>query len=185
MIVGALLLAAGQSRRFGAPDKLLADLTGAPLVSHAAQALRVPGIDHRIAVVASEKVADVLRPLGFAIKMLPQNQPQSASLAAGIAALTDHKVDRAIIMLGDMPFVQADDIARLLALPADQPACAWMGNAPTPPAIFPRSWFPQLTALTGDRGAGALLQDIPASARLSLPAGRLRDIDRPEDLSTG
>lgn len=185
MSVGALLLAAGQSRRFGPPDKLLADLDGMPLVWHAAQALLLPAIDHRVAVVASATVADVLRPLGFAIQMLPGNQPQSASLAAGVAELTGRKVDRAIIMLGDMPFVQAHDIAQLLAFPADQPACAWAANAPTPPAIFPGSWFSQLAALTGDRGAGALLRDIPPTSRLSLPADRLRDIDRPEDLPTG
>lgn len=185
MSVGAVLLAAGQSRRFGPPDKLLADLAGKPLVWHAAQALLLPAIDHRVAVAASDAVADILIPLGFAVQMLPTGQPQSASLAAGIAALADLGVDRAVVALGDMPFVQSGDIAQLLAFPPDQPACVWAENAPTPPAIFPRSWFPHLTALTGDRGAGTLLRDIPAKARLSLPAGRLRDIDRPEDLPTG
>ncbi|MBC9247605.1 nucleotidyltransferase family protein [Paracoccus sp. 11-3] len=185
MITGALLLAAGQSRRFGASDKLLAELNGAPLVSHAARALSLPMIPHRVAVVASGDVAAILRPLGFAIVMQPQGRPQSTSLSAGIAEMERLGVARAIVMLGDMPFIQTEDIARLLVFPADQPASAWAANAPMPPAIFPKSWFPRLAALTGDRGAGALLKDLPADARLTLPAERLRDIDRPEDLPTG
>lgn len=182
MSLGALLLAAGQSRRFGASDKLLADLDGAPLVSHSARALGSPLIGHRVAVVASDKVAQVLHPLGFIVLMQPPGLPQSASLAAGIAELDRLGVGRAIIMLGDMPFVQSDDIVRLLTFPTDQPASAWADDTPTPPAVFPKDWFPRLTALTGDRGAGALLKDIPPEARLMLPPDRLRDIDRPEDL---
>lgn len=182
MSLGALLLAAGQSRRFGAQDKLLADLSGAPLVSHAARLLDRPQIAHRIAVVSSDAVAALLGGMGFAVAMQAPGQPQSASLAAGIAALRSRGADRALILLGDMPFLQAGDIAALLALPADRPASAWAQDAPCPPAVFPESWFDRLSGLTGDRGAGALLRDLPPEGRLALPAQHLRDIDRPQDL---
>ena len=42
--------------------------------------------------------------------------------------------------------------------------------------------FDALAGLSGDRGAGRLLQAIPASRRLALPPERLRDIDTPADL---
>jgi molybdenum cofactor cytidylyltransferase len=48
-----------------------------------------------------------------------------------------------------------------------------------PPALFGARHFGALEALSGDRGAGALLADAPC---LPLPPGRL-DVDRPEDLA--
>src|SRR5690606_18755490 len=48
--VAAVLLAAGQSTRFGAADKLHADLGGRPLVTHVAATLRQLGFGALIAV---------------------------------------------------------------------------------------------------------------------------------------
>ena len=153
MTVAALLLAAGQSRRFGAQDKLLAKLDGVSLVAHAARALSGAGPDLRLAVVSSAPVADVLRQEGFATLMLPSG-PQSASIRAGIAELQHQGASRVVIALGDMALLLASDIRALLALPPDQPASAWLKDAPCPPAVFPARWFPRLMALTGDRGSG-------------------------------
>ena len=182
MTVAALLLAAGQSRRFGAEDKLLADLRGSPLVVHAARALMGAGIDLRLAVVSAQPVADLLRPEGFARLMVPPG-PQSASITAGVAELQRLGATRIVIALGDMALLLPDDIRALLALPSDQPGSAWLEDAPSPPAIFPASWFPRLLGLTGDRGAGALLRDLDAASRLAIPAPRLRDVDTPQALS--
>ncbi len=182
MTVAALLLAAGQSRRFGRQDKLMALRHGLPLVAHAARLLVRPDIVLRFAVVASQPVAEVLRSEGFATLMLPAGQPQSASIAAGIAAVTATGAKRVLIALGDMPHLAPQDIARLLAMPPDRPASAFDEAVPMPPAIFPRDWFPRLAALAGDQGAGMLLRDLPAASRLLVPAQRLRDVDRPGDL---
>lgn len=182
MTVAALLLAAGQSRRFGAQDKLLADLDGVPLVAHAARALSGAGPDLRLAVVSSASVADVLRQEGFATLTLPSG-PQSASIRAGIAELQWQGASRIVIALGDMALLLASDIRALLALPPEQPASAWLGDAPSPPAVFPASWFPRLMALTGDRGAAALLRGADMASRLMIPAPRLRDVDTPEALA--
>lgn len=180
MSVAALLLAAGQSRRFGTADKLLADLDGRALVTHAAGALE--GVADRVAVVSSRAVADLLQPMGFRLVMQPPGQPQSASLSAGIAAIKRSGATRVVIALGDMPFIGTGDIAGLIALRDDAPGCCWKDGAPIPPAIFPASYFGRLMALTGDRGAGALLRDVPPTMRIEIPAARLRDIDRPTDL---
>lgn len=181
MTIAALLLAAGQSRRFGAADKLLADLNGSPLVIHAARALSDPNIGLRLAVVTSPDVAALLQGEGFATLMLPPG-PQSTSIAAGVAALQRQGATRIVIALGDMPLLEPGDIAALLAMPPDQPASARLEDAPCPPAIFPADWFARLTTLTGDRGAGALLRDLPPAAMLAIPAQRLCDVDTPETL---
>lgn len=181
MTSGVLLLAAGQSRRFGTADKLLADLEGTPLVTHAARALSGAKLDLRLAVVTSQDVAAVLQDIGFTPLMTTPG-PQSASITAGVTALQNLGATRIVIALGDMPLIAQSDIENLLAMPVDQPASAWLENAPRPPAIFPASWFKRLTELTGDRGAGALLRDLPTKARLAVPAERLRDIDTTENL---
>lgn len=180
MTVAALLLAAGQSRRFGSQDKLLAGFEGLPLVVHAARVLS--GIGLRLGVVSSVPVEGLLQGEGFTTRMIPPGD-QSASIGAGVAELQKRGASRIVIALGDMALLRPDDIAALLALPPDQPASAWLEGAPSPPAVFPASWFPRLMALRGDRGAGALLRDPGQGARLAIPAARLRDIDTPEALS--
>lgn len=182
MSLGGLLLAAGASRRFGAADKLLADLHGEPLVAHAAGALRRAGPDHLVATVASAAVSDVLAQAGFLTVMIAPGQPQSASLAAGMEKVQDLPVSRCLLALGDMPYLAAEDFASLLAKPADMPACMWLGKSPGPPAVFPGSWFDRLRGVTGDRGARELLQDIPKAQHVVAPPDRLRDIDRVADL---
>lgn len=71
MRIGALLLAAGMSRRFGPEDKLLADLNGMPMVAHAARALDLVGPDRRIAVTGSDAVGNLLSAEGFDIVARP------------------------------------------------------------------------------------------------------------------
>ena len=55
-----ILLAAGHSRRFGATNKLLTTFRDKPLILHAADTMKGAGLDHCIAVVSNEKVAEEL-----------------------------------------------------------------------------------------------------------------------------
>lgn len=181
MTTAVLLLAAGQSRRFGTQDKLLADLHGIPLVVYSARALRQLGVDLRLAVVTSDAVSRLLNREGIPTLMLPQG-PQSASITAGVASLRKQGATRILIALGDMPLLRSKDFRKLLDLPADLPACAWSKDAPIPPAVFPSDWFDRLESLTGDKGAGSLLRSLPLASRVTLPSERLIDIDHVEDL---
>src|SRR5215813_8216241 len=59
-------------------------------------------------------------------------------------------------------------------------ASATEGGPPTPPAIFPKTRYPELLALEGDKGARALLGD----AQLVLAsAAELADFDTPQDFA--
>ncbi|AXC50690.1 nucleotidyltransferase family protein [Paracoccus suum] len=183
MTTAALLLAAGQSRRFGPRDKLLAPLDGRTVIEGAMAPLLGAQVQHRLAVVSSEAVAVIASTAGFEVVMVPTDMPQSHSLFAGIEHLAKADAARALIALGDMPFLQATDIDALLGLAGDDTACTERDGTPLPPAVFPRRIWPALTALSGDRGAGSLLPNIPAQRRLALPAARLRDVDLPADLA--
>ena len=56
--LAALVLAAGQSRRFGAANKLLADLAGMPVLAHILTSLSGSAFDD-IVVVASDGQAEI------------------------------------------------------------------------------------------------------------------------------
>ena len=60
--------------------------------------------------------------------------------------------------------------------------CATYCGSRGVPAIFPRSIFDQLEALTGDNGAKAVLHNPPVAAiEIALPQAAM-DIDNVEDL---
>lgn len=172
-----LLLAAGQSRRFGAADKLMAGLHGRPLIGHilAAQA----GLTaERVAVVGPDgAAAGLLTAAGFRLVVNAHPEAgQGRSLALGVAAVAGERV---LVMLGDMPFVTPDLLVRLADF--EVRAAASDGPRRSPPALFPRADFAALMRTAGDRGARALL----ATAEPVLAAPKeLRDIDTLEALRT-
>ncbi|QUS37081.1 NTP transferase domain-containing protein [Falsirhodobacter algicola] len=176
MTVTGILLAAGASRRFGPDCKLRALYRGRPLVAHAAAAMAA-ACPARIAVIADPALAPLLE--GFRIIRIPPGG-QAASLRAGIAALHG---GNALVALADMPHVTADLLRAVAArVGHDLPAAATDGQRPMPPACFPPAWFARLAALQGDRGAGALLRDLPPGQLIHAPPAALIDIDHPEDL---
>lgn len=178
--VAGILLAAGHGRRFGAGNKLLAGWHGAPVVVHAAAALRQAGAAQLIAVVRDARVAALLP--GFRIVMVGAAETMSDSLRLGLAAA---QADKALIALGDMPAVPpAHLVALIRACTPDGPAASAYPAAGEPrpgvPACLPSAMFASAARIEGDQGARHLLR----GARLiPLPPGAARDIDRPEDLA--
>ncbi len=183
MTTGVLILAAGQSRRFGPANKLLALIGGQPMIARVIALAAQRDIAQAVLVASAPDVAALARAAGLRVVLVPVDTPQSGSLRAGITVLQSLNVLRVLILLGDMPFLTPADIeAVLTAGIAEGTACALLGVTPLPPAIFPATRFAALASLSGDRGAGALLWDVPQHARLTLPEPHLRDIDFLSDL---
>ncbi|MRN67546.1 nucleotidyltransferase family protein [Brucella sp. 10RB9213] len=182
MTTGAIILAAGQSRRFGEQNKLLATVNGAPMTTHVMRLVLRADIASSVVVASSPDVFACASMLGLSVCSITPDGPQSASLRAGLVYLKNEKLSRVLILLGDMPFVTSEDISELLASPHDIPACTAMNETLMPPAIIPRRLFDALDFLTGDRGAGSLLRQQRDLRRIVLPAAHLRDIDFQEDL---
>ncbi|WP_411818572.1 NTP transferase domain-containing protein [Hyphococcus sp. DH-69] len=185
-----LVLASGLSRRFGSANKLLANLSGRPLADHIAQWIETTPIGQKFVVVphGEEMLAEIFTGRGFTI--LENSNPdagQGASLAMGVKAITQTLSPAGIfVALADMPFVQPDTFLRLAATIGNANlAIATDGKRTTPPALFAKTLFPALIALTGDQGAKQILDAHGPIARLPVDPEQLRDIDTPTDLGAG
>lgn len=167
-----VLLAAGSSRRFGPACKLQSPYRGKPLVRHAADAILASGIP-ALAVTADPAV-EVLLPEFRNFRSIGS---QSRSLRTGLGQVDD---DCALVVLGDMPHVDADLLRRVAAAPA--PAAAFDGHRISPPATIPRLLFSQVERLSGDRGAASILRSRPDLHLVPCPEDMLKDVDSFEDI---
>jgi molybdenum cofactor cytidylyltransferase len=180
MKVAAVVLAAGNSSRFGQP-KQLAIFHGEPFVRRVVTAANDAGCAPIVVVVGAEaaQVTSVLAGLSVSIAEHP-NWPNG--LGSSIAAGAEHAVnitadlDAIILLTCDQPFVNAAALRQLIQLHLEtgKPIVA-SAYAETfgVPALFDRSCFADLSQLTGDSGAKAIIfrrrhdvepYDFPAAA---------------------
>jgi molybdenum cofactor cytidylyltransferase len=188
--IGALLLAAGQSRRMGGPNKLLAEIDGVPMVARVAQRLLASRARPIVAVLGNR--ADEI---DAALGRLPVERVRnpdfadglSTSLRRGIAALLPD-LDGALVCLGDMPLVTGRHLDRLIA--AFNPLEGRAIIVPTRhgkrgnPVLWSKHFFPEMAQIAGDVGARHLIgehAELVAEVEMDDDA-ILVDIDTPEAL---
>lgn len=184
--VAAIILAAGESRRFGGP-KLLAPLDGRPLVQHVIDAANASSCEPVVLVVgagADELLASVRLGRTLVVRNAAYATGQASSLQAGLTAATS--ADAAVVLLADMPGVRAALIEALVARQRGSLAAAvaslWRGRR-TPPTLLHRDLWPALHDLRGDVGAREVLAGRADVIDLDVDPtlGSLDDIDTPED----
>ncbi len=110
--VAAILLAAGQSRRMGAINKLLLEIDGQPMVRRAARTLLASRVEEVVAVLGhqADAVAEALS--GLPLRMVHNagyRQGQMTSVRTGLNALPD-RYRGILIGLADQPALTAADI---------------------------------------------------------------------------
>jgi molybdenum cofactor cytidylyltransferase len=189
--VAALVLAAGQSRRMGQANKLLAPVDGRPMVAHAVDAMLASRADPVIVVTGHQ--ADAVRAALGERQVVWAHNPDyasglSSSLAVGLAALPDD-AEGVVIGLGDMPRITAAQIDRLIA--AFNPLEGRAICVPTVrgkrgnPVLFATRFVPEMREIGGDVGARHLLgEHVEEVVEIELDDdAALLDIDTPEALA--
>lgn len=182
----AILLAAGSSRRFGAPNKLFARFGSRTLLE---QAIRIAGrapVQRLIVIVGSqaERVTAQVRshrPDAVVVRARGHREGLGGSLRAASRRL--RPIDRAaFVFLADMPWLQPEAAQALTRIAAPQDAMvrpAYRGR-PGHPVLLGRDGLRALSAMRGDEGPGrSLIKDV----RLVRGSRRcIADVDRPAAL---
>ena len=191
MTVAGVILAAGRSVRMSPRNKLLETIGGRPVIARVAETALASAARPVVVVTGfeAERIAEALRGLDVALVQNPDFAAGlSTSLRAGLAALPA-KSDGALILLGDMPCVEAGDLAALIAAFAAidrNSICVpsrrgmW-GN----PILWGAAYFPEMMRLSGDAGAKLLLDNHRERVTEveAVSDGIFADVDVPSDLA--
>ncbi len=189
--IAALLLAAGQSRRMGGPNKLLAEIDGRPMVARVAQRLLSSRARPIVAVLGNQADA-----VDAALGKLPVERVRNPAFAEGLSTSLKRglqslppECDGVIVCLGDMPLVTGRDLDRLVA--AFNPLEGRAIIVPTRrskrgnPVLWARRFFPEMAELAGDVGAKHLIgEHAELVAEVEMDSdGVLVDVDTPDALA--
>jgi molybdenum cofactor cytidylyltransferase len=195
--IAAVVLAAGRSSRYlaggGAEvSKLIACYRGEPIVRRLARAALASCARPVVVVTghARSNVEAALAGLPLVFALNPDfASGLASSLRIGVAALPDTALG-AVVLLGDMPEVEAETIDRIVeafvtsadALAAVPVHAGRRGN----PVLLGRDMFSAVARLEGDEGARRLLREAAPDRIVEVPfddAAVTLDIDTPDDLA--
>lgn len=187
-----IVLAAGQSLRFGGTNKLLAKLQNKPLIQHCMEV--VTSITPAQIVVVTGHQSEKITPLldKESVQLVNNShyaEGMGTSIAAGIKALDDD-INGAFICLADMPLIKPDDFFQLsqgFEPDGQHDICVPVFDGQNGhPVLFGRRYFSKLSTLKEDKGARLILAKYSDHINhISCPSKRIRiDIDRPDDITS-
>ena len=184
-----ILLAAGESKRFGDKNKLSEIINGKPIINHILDTLfEIFDPSELIVIVGHEK--NMIKNLIFNkdIKIL-ENKDYRKGIGTSIALGMNNlnvDIDGVMIIPADMPYINSKDLINLEkkfmelnCLKVVMPEHNYqIGN----PVILPRNYFKTLKSLKDDFGARSLIRkkDI---ITLKTGFGTIFDIDTKEELA--
>jgi molybdenum cofactor cytidylyltransferase len=183
--IAGVILASGDSSRYGQPKQLL-DWFGEPFIVKVAKTALAAGLHPVIVVVGAVK-----DPIVQALQTLPieiiENDDwqagQSSSIRRALPVL-GNRCGGAIFLMSDMPQVTSTTIKQILAehnshgLPISAPR---IGGKRINPVLFDRAVFPDLSGISGDQGGRVLFQKYPVGWVDIDDATAGWDVDTPED----
>ncbi|HJN51444.1 MAG: nucleotidyltransferase family protein [Pseudomonadales bacterium] len=192
---GGIILAAGSSRRFGEDKRNLQLSSGHTMLEETIQTASAC-LENLLVVLrygdrayATQLEGNVANP-SVRYYLAPDSALGMAhSLANAIREVEDWQA--ALIILGDLPFIQQSTyqaiVAQYLQSAADQPILIprFEGKAGHP-VLFDHVYFAEISELQGDVGARSVV-DAHRDRVIEIDvedAGILQDIDLPEDLKT-
>ena len=186
--IGAVILAAGESSRFGRPKQLV-QFRGKSLVRRVVDAAKDANCSV-IVVVLGSKREQIERELKETDAIVAENQNWRCGIGSSIRVGVESAVNQApdieaiVLLTCDQPFVKTDTIERLFVM-REKTKKAIVASSYSEtlgvPALFDRSCFQELLALDDETGAKAIiLSNRERVAELLFPEGKI-DIDTAAD----
>lgn len=182
------MLAAGASRRLGAPKQLL-PYRGSTMLEHTLHAAQ-GSVVAPILVVVGAHAEIILSQTDCRGASIIFNNNWEEGMASSIRCGIEHLVRLApdtcgaVILLCDQPYISATQINVLVEahIAQGKPIIAsTYKDTHGAPCLFHRSFFPELLALHGDTGAKAIIKANPAATAFVAFAKGVTDIDTAAD----
>lgn len=187
--IPAVVLAAGRSSRMGTPKQLL-PYNGTHLLGDAIRSVAQAGFAPILVVLGchAERIASELSwPRIHVVLNCNWSEGLASSVRCGLAAATAlvPECEAVLCVLCDQPQLDSSHYQKLRAAWRQEPECAAVASRNQDvvgvPALIARELFPELLALSGDRGARDILhRHSNRVVEIQLPEAAA-DIDTPED----
>ncbi|NNC36378.1 MAG: nucleotidyltransferase family protein [Acidimicrobiales bacterium] len=192
MNITAIILAAGQSTRFGADNKLFAAYKGVPLIDHCLNLVASADFQDRILVTGFEHERLEKHIAGLPIKPV-RNPHYSRGLGTSLAIGVDRiktDTDGFMVFLADMPDLTLNIVGQIKTgfknrNPDQTVVRPTFKGVPGHPVLISSVLKPEIQNLSGDQGAFDIIRKHKSST-LEIDANTptvIRDIDRPKDLA--
>ncbi|MFK5926886.1 MAG: nucleotidyltransferase family protein [Desulfuromusa sp.] len=181
--LNAVIMAAGQSRRFGS-NKLLLSLQGKPVIQHLLDQFPF-NLFHQVVLVYSHEPVRLIAqkyPLILCHNDHP-SQGKGGTIRLGLETCDDG--EGTLFLVGDQPLLRRATIITLTKKFLNHPKNIVMpviGKTPCNPVFFPEACLPELKTLQGDVGGKVVIQKH-ADLIVRVPfddANEFVDIDAPE-----
>ena len=184
-----ILLAAGESKRFGNKNKLSEMINGKPMINHILDTLFeifdpveliiIVGHEHRIIknLIFNKKIK--------ILENLDYKRGIGTSIALGVKNL-ETDIDGVMIIPADMPYINSKDLINLekkfMELNCEKVVMPEHNSRIGNPVILPRNYFNTLKSLKGDFGARSLIKkkDI---ITFKTGFGTIFDVDTRDELT--
>ena len=188
----ALILAAGQSKRFGSPKQLL-KWKESNLLENAIKTVCESKVSSTILVLGANYDKILERTDINSVEILRNYSWEKGlgnSIAFGVNQILDRdiKVDGLLLMLADQPLINEDYLNTMIdtfEVGNNQIiASSYLNGKKGVPVLFDRCYFNELSNLQGDKGAKDLLDKYSSEVALIDGDQKLFDIDTIEDFKS-
>jgi|TARA_B100001750_G_C15519854_1_gene610646 molybdenum cofactor cytidylyltransferase len=170
MIVSATILAAGNSSRMGAENKLLLPIDGIPMICQVVNTVLKSKLFpiHLVTGFDRNKILEALSNLSINEIYNPNwSDGMASSIYSAVSSLPKN-ADGIMIVLGDMPNIRSKTLNQLcdefVNFDGDRIIYPLYNGRQANPVIFPQKYFMKILSSTGHRGCKKLLKQYPEDA---------------------